>query len=295
MTDVLSTLILALAAAWRIAFLAVGTPIMGAVLLLAIARVTGADWWPFDPLAAKVGRLIPVAALLGLCALPNPAPAHLALWMSWWGIGLRALIATTALALASARLRSGADVTLAAIILAVTALLITPIASDWMLSQAPGHPVSAIGMMLFTQSLAGATAFALAAELGSVEFRRDMARLMIAAVLGLGYLAYMDYLIVWYGNLPSRVGFYAERSAPAQGFLVCAALAAGILAPIGLLWQSRARWSERMAGLGVLAALFLFDAWWIGGGVLALLLGLLLTCGPATIAARRHLARADHA
>ncbi|MFS0850875.1 hypothetical protein AB3M93_15610 [Novosphingobium panipatense] len=294
MSDALHLLPVVLAASWRIAFLTAGAPVIGAVLLLAIGRVTGADWRPLNPLAAMAPWLVPAGVLLGLCALAMPVPEHLSLWMSWWGVGLRALVTTGALAFASSRLQAGTRVTGAAIILTLYALLATPIASDWMLGQAPRHPVSAIGMMQVTQSLAGGTAVVLAGGIGPPGFRSDMARLMIAAVLGLGYLAFMDYLIVWYSDLPSRVGFYVVRSSPTMGLLVCAALAVGVAAPILLLWLSRERWSQRLAGLAVLAALFLFNVWWIGGGVPALLIGLLLTLAAATAATLRGRPSGEH-
>ena len=38
-----------------------------------------------------------------------------------------------------------------------------------------------------------------------------MSKLMVAAALGLGYLAYMDYLILWSATCPAKIGFYVTR------------------------------------------------------------------------------------
>jgi hypothetical protein len=286
---------IAAAAAWRIAFVTASAPVIGAVLLLAIARVTGARWDPLDRLAASAVWFLPAGALLGLSQLAVVAPGHLVVWMSWWAVSLRGLIVITALAFASWRLRQRASTTFAAVVLALYATVVTPWASDTMLGHAPGHPVSAIGMMQLTQSVAGATAVALAGRMGSVVFQRDMGKLMIAAALGLAYLAYMDYLIVWYGNLPSRVGFYADRSSWAMALLVWAGLVTGLTVPILLLWQVRADWGQRLAGLSVLAGLLLFNLWWIGGGWLAGLGGIALTGVVAALGWRLVCAGDSHA
>lgn len=267
-----------LAAAWRIAFLTAAAPVVGSVLLLAIARLTGARWQGIERPARLAPALIVAGALLGLAQVSVDAPDHLKPWMSWWAVGLRGATAGAGLAYAGARLREGASITFAAVTLAVYTVLVTPVASDWMLGQVPGHPVSAIGMMLTVEGIAGAAAVMLATGQAALPARRDMAQLMVAAALGLGYLTFMDYLIVWFGNLPSRVGFYLDRGTPAMAALVWAALLAGLAAPIGLLslvagggdGGGRGR---RAAGAAVLLGLLLFNGWWVAGGAIALLAG----------------------
>ena len=41
--------------------------------------------------------------------------------------------------------------------------------------------------------------------------RRDLAYLVTASGLGLAYLLYIDFAIVWFGNLPAHVAWYATR------------------------------------------------------------------------------------
>ena len=268
-----------LADALRIAFLTASAPVIGSVLLLVIARLTGARWDGIDAPARFAPALVAGGALLGLAQIGVDAPFHLKPWMSWWGVALRAVIAGAALAYAPARLRAGAGAgtTFAAVTLAFFAALVTPLASDWMLGQVPGHPVSAIGMMLTVEAIAAAAALMLATGRGALPTRRDMTGLMIAATLGLGYLTFVDYLIIWFGNLPSRVDFYVDRGAPAMVALVWAALLAGLVAPIALLSLVEGEPGRRAAGGAVLLALLLFNGWWVAGGIVALLLGVFLT------------------
>lgn len=252
-----------LAAGWRIAFLTAAAPVLGVVLLLAVARLTGARWEGYTA-PARLAPTLALAVGAGLTGFATAGPpAHLAVWMAPLAVTARGVAAGLALAWAAQRLRRGASATIAAIVLAVYAVVATPIAADWMLGQVPGHPVSAIGMMLTAEAIAAAAAFALVAELADERTRADLSRLAVAAALGVNYLAFMDYLIVWYGDLPARVGFYLDRDRPA---LVWAALALGLAAPIALFSLGH----RRAGGGAMLAGAFLFNAWWIGGGVVAM-------------------------
>ena len=271
----------ALAAGWRIAFLLVQAPVIGAALLLAIATVTGARWDPVARLIPLLPMALVGAAALGLTQLATPAPPHLALWMNPIGVAVRCVLAVGLLLWTMQRLQSRSSATGAAILLAGYAALVTPVAFDWLLGGEPGQPVSAAGMMLAVRQVAGATALLLVLGWGEVAFRRDMARLMVAAALGLGYLHFMDYLIVWFGNLPDRVGFYVDRSHGVAALLPPLALLLGWAVPIGLLAAGRA---HRWAGGSTLAALFVIDCWWVGGGIVAALLAAILIAGVALVA-----------
>ncbi len=249
-----------LAAAWRILFLTASAPVIGGVLLLAIARVTGARWEAAASRPVAMWLVVPGAALLGVAQLASPPPAHLAIWMNPLFVGIRAALAAGLLAFAGARIGAGRSVTFAAITLALYAVLVTPVASDWLLGQVPGHSVSAAGMMLCVEQISGACALILALRRGEPRFRNNMAGLMIAALLALGYFAFVDYLIIWFGNLPGRVPFYAARNGPIGAALVWLALATGLAIPIAALMVRR----QRAAGFSALIALLLFNIWWVG-------------------------------
>jgi hypothetical protein len=256
-----------LAGAWRVLFLTASAPLIGGVLLAAIGRVTGARWEA--AMAPPVGtRLVIVgAALLGVSQFTSVPPPHLAFWMNPMFVGVRAVLAAGLLAFAGARLAAGASVTFAAVMLALYAAFVTPVATDWLLGEVPGHAVSSAGMMLFVEQIAGACAIVLVLGRGDARFRGDMAKLMVAAALGLSYLIFMDYVILWFGNLPSRVGFYVDRSTLAGAGAVWVALAAGLVVPIAALTLRAGSGGERIAGATVLVALFVANGWWVGIGI----------------------------
>lgn len=274
-----------LGAAMRIGFVAASAPAVGAVLLLAIARLTGADWAPLRAWARLAWLAAPAALLLGVAQSAVPPPAHLATWMHPVFVAGRAVVAAGLLGWAGLRLADGAGETFAGVTLALYAAFVTPIASDWLLGGAPGHPASAIGMMLFVQQVGAACALVLLTG-GGERLRDDLAKLMVAAALGLGYLVYMDYLIVWFGNLPEHVGFYVVRSTDGQAVLVWLTLTIGLAAPVALLAPRRVAVRQRAAGACVLAGLILFDAWWIDGGAVGLIGGAALAALLVAIAWR---------
>lgn len=249
------------ALALRLAAVLVAVVPVGAVLMLAIALLTGAQWQAF----AALTRLLPVAAVLMVVALtgtPVMAAAPLGAWQHPVAAALRSLVFFAGLILATGRL-SDEGTTAAAITLALYTVVITPIATDWMLAL-PVHPVSAIGMMLAVQQIAGACAAALVLDLLDEARARDIAKLLVAAMLGLGYLGFVDYLVVWYGNLPERVPFYLAHSGGLTGGVACVALLAGIAGPIAALaWLPR-KVGRRVAGGSALVAIVLFDDWWLG-------------------------------
>ena len=277
----------ALVDGWRIAFLLVEAPVVGAVLLLAIGTVTGARWEPVARLIPLLSIVLVGAAVLGLAQSITPTPPHFSLWLHPLAVAMRGASAVGLLLWAVRRPLEGRSGTVAAVLLAGYAVLVTPIAFDWLLGGVPGQPVSAAGMMLAVRQVAGATALLLVLGWGDVAFRRDMAKLMVAAALGLGYLHFMDYLIVWFGNLPDRVGFYVDRSHGVAGRLPPLALLLGWAVPIGLLAAGRA---QRWAGGSTLAALFVTDCWWVGGGIVAALLAA-MSIAAVALAARMLLQR----
>lgn len=259
---------------WRVAFLTMGAPALGAVPMLAIGRLTDARWEPFGRLAGAAPVMIGAAVVLGVAQIAAPLPPHLAIWGHPLAVGARAVAAVALLALAGARLAAGGSTSFAGATIALYAALITPVAMDWLMGGDNVHTVSSAGMMLAVEQIGGACAALLALGWGGERLRQDVAKLLVAAALGLGYLAFMDYLIVWYGDLPARAGWYVARGTPATSVLAGAALVVGLggaIAAPALLPGERGR---RTAGLSGLAGLLLFNLWWIGGGMPALLMAL---------------------
>ena len=262
---VLAAALIAMAMGWEVArsgyavaFVWATAPIAGAVLLLAVGRVTGARWAGFGYFWAVWWLLIPAALLLGLARSGQYLPPHLLLWQSGWAVAIRGGLFAALLVLGGMAIARRPGTTAAAVLLALYVAVVTPVAYDWLLGGVPGHAASAAGMMLAVQQIGGGAALGIIAA-RDVQVRRDLARLGIAAALGLGYLTFMDYLIVWYGDLPSRVGFYALRGSTGPALLAGAALAVGVGGTILGAVIGRESWSAA----ALLAGSFLFDVWFI--------------------------------
>lgn len=252
-------------AGWRACFLVAEAVPAGAVALLLVARVTGADWRaPLAPLTRPLPFLLlaflPVVAGQAL----GPGTGEHRIWLSWPFFGARGLAALAFWWWLSRRLLGrGLSVLGAGLALAAHGIAVTLIGTDWLLGAVPGQPNSAIGMILGVMQIGAACAAALVLGTAEEQHRQDFAKLAFAAALGLSYLFFMDFLIVWYGDLPSRVAFYAVREDwPWAGIPALAVLVAlcGTLAPA----LARGGWIA--AGAGLLAALLLVSGWQVAGG-----------------------------
>ena len=283
----------AAAIGFRVAFLVASAPVLGAAVLLLIARLTAARWAALAPVAAAAPVVAAAAVGIGVIQLAAPPPAHLGLWQHPVCVAIRAVIVAGGLAWAQARLRRGAGATFAAIALALYAVVVTPVASDWLLGGSAGHAVSAAGMMLVAEQVGGACALVLVAGPGDARFRRDMLKLLIAAALGLSYLIYMDFLIVWYADLPAKVVWYVDRSAPLDVVAVAAALVAGLVVPMVAPGLVGGRRGEVAAGAGALVGLAVIDLWWVGLDLVALIAALAAGAALALVAAGWQGRRAD--
>lgn len=270
---------------WRATFLLLSAVPVGAVVLLLIARVVGADWaaalrpllWPMPWLGVL---LIPV--VVGQTLFHWPA-GHLHAWLSPPAFAIRAAAALLFWAWTARALARRPSVPAGPLLLA-HGLVVSIMGYDWLLGVMPGQPNSAAPMILAVMQIGGAAAFACAAGLGTPAQRRDLAYLVVASALGLAYLLYVDFAIVWFGNLPAHVGWYAQRGIMPAALLPGLALALGLLGPILLVGIGRDEAARRRAGLLALLALWLTTVWVAAGpagwwGLLAAFAGILAAGG----------------
>lgn len=297
--------------AYLTAWLAAAAPAMGGALLLLIHELTGGAWGErlapalralaaampplallFLPLLAAVGFLYP-----GAGGRPE-APEVMALYQNVPGFVARALaillawsvVAWSALALPHrARQRRKP---LAAALLILYGVAVNFAAFDWLMGLDRHWHSTAIGWSLATlQIAAGLAACALARPPGLDERSRgDLAKLLLATLLGLGYLWFMQFLVIWSGNLPHKVAWFAERAEAPWRWIVVAALLAGLIAPLGLLLRRRGRTGElwlAAAGGSALLGLLLLLAWQVlpafGAGLPGLAAALLMTAALALL------------
>ncbi|MGQ9369725.1 hypothetical protein [Azospirillum sp. ST 5-10] len=149
---------------------------------------------------------------------------------------------------------------------------------DWLMSRDPAFNSAEFGLYFIAHQLLAAYAFAmLAARLdhATPHQLRSLAGLLLAGALAWSYLAYMQYLVVWSGNLPEEAAWYLRRQGAGwdAAFWAVALLQAvlPILAlPLPAVQRSPA--ALKALAAGVLLARVIEAAW------------LVLPDGPATAA-----------
>ncbi len=267
---------------WLVGFLYVSGLSLGPLAILLIHRLTGGRWGAgFAPELAPAAGLTPLLlvfvlpVLLGL-GLIYPW-AHLPLEVEegvrrlylnpplFWLRTLLALGGWSAVALSLHRIEGPRGRLGAGLALAFHGLAVSLIGVDWVLSVQPGFTSSAFGMAFATQQLMAGFGWA------ALQSRRraadpdsgDVAGLLLATLVGLTYLEFMSYLVVWYGDRPPLDGWYVLRVRDGWQALVWVSLACG-LAALVLLAIRRAFGTHRAlagAGAACLLGLLSYQVW----------------------------------
>jgi len=153
-----------------------------------------------------------------------------------------------------------------ALALIVYAIAVSFSAIDWIMSLEPRWSSTAFGALAAIGNVTAALAIAAALKAvpDSDPAIADLAQLLIAAVLGVVYLGFMQFLVIWSGNLPDKSIYYVRRDAPGWNAVIFAALLVGGLLPLLTLISQKARHSVvavSLAGKGALAGLTLHWIW----------------------------------
>jgi len=284
----------AAAAGWLIGFALASAVPVGSLVLLMIHRLTGGRWGEaVRPTLAAAAAAIPWLFLLIL-----PLFIAIPLLYPWFGPAgglerdvlagylnapffiarsLIALAGWSLLAILLPRHDGRRGQLLAAVGLVFHCTIIGAIGFDWLLSVAPPFASSSFGASLAVTQLIAALAFALlAAPLRTDDpVAGDLGGLLLALVLGLTYIDFMAVLVIWYGDVPETVAWFAARLAPAWRALAIASFVLGSLAPVVLLFSPRIRNNVRrlrLVAAGTLAGLACYHAYLLAPrfGVIAL-------------------------
>lgn len=202
---------------------------IGSLALLMIHRLTGGAWGNALGPVLRIGALstplavlilLPIAFDLGVvypwAAHPDAAPPGVAHYFLAPALFYaRALIALVGWSILGIVFGMGAGgVLLAGLGLAFYGLMISVVSVDWFLSVAPDHPSTTFGAMIAIQQLL--TALCVGALLSPVKFSsktgNQIGEFLIATLLGVFYMELMTYIVIWYGDLPSKVKWYLSRS-----------------------------------------------------------------------------------
>jgi hypothetical protein len=269
---------------------------LGSMVNLMVHRLTGGAWGALllRPLEAAISAL-PTIAVLGLPLLagldrlyPWAAPgaahssellAHKAWYLNAPFFLLRAAVYFAIWLLLAYRLRrllgEGGDVgrlqRLSIAGLIAYAITVTFAGIDWIMSLTPQWHSTMFGLLTgVAQSLAGfACAVAAAglllrrgvfAELGAPRVLQDVGNLLLMFVLTWTYLAFTQYLIIWWEDLPHEIDWYLPRLHTSWYAIAWALIVAHFALPFVILLFRRAKRSAGwIAGLG----LIMLGAHWI--------------------------------
>ena len=187
----------AAALAPRLPWLLLGLP--------AIAAGAGVLYpWAYEPPSAWT-RGLAQPAFLQAWLSPTAFTVRLALYAAaWWWATRPASLARKGRAAAS---------------LLVHAVATSLAAVDLLMSLVPGWASTAFGLVVLgTQALAGAAVVAVLAPRGAagngapgVPLSRDLGNLLLMWCMTWGYLAFMQFLVIWAENLPREIAWYVPR------------------------------------------------------------------------------------
>lgn len=266
---------------WLVGFVFTSGLSLGPLALMLIHRLAGGRWGEafrseLEP-AARITPLLGLYVLPVLAALPLIYPwaadpgalrpgVHGYLNPTFFIVRTAAaLVGAGAIAVVLPRIEGPRGRLAAALGLAFYGAVICPLSVDWVLSVEPGWTSSDFPMVFATEQLA--TGFAWAA----LQARRraddpasgDLCGFLFAMIIGLTYLAFMAFLVVWYGDKPGLDAWYLARERWPWRTLPLASLALGLVAVV-LLAARRGFGTHKaaaLAGACVLAALISYQLW----------------------------------
>ena len=264
---------------------------LGALAILMIHGLTGGAWGQFvaGPLRAAAGTLPAVALLFvplgfGVEALfpwvREPMPEKSAylnipffeirtvIYFLIW-IGLAAALDTW-------RRRPSAEPATgqSAAGLILHGLTVSFFAIDWIMSLEPHWYSTAIGFVVAASQVTGGLAFAIlitgltrreAWDEDAIARFQDLGNLLLAGVMFWTYVAFMQYLIIWSGDLPHEIGWYLHRTH--NGWEQVGLLLVGLhfVIPFAALCSRRVKRTPKLL-MGVAAVVLLgrlLDVWWL--------------------------------
>jgi len=156
------------------------------------------------------------------------------------------------------------------VVLLLFALSVTFASFDWLMSLAPEWFSTIFGVYYFSGAAVGSLAVmilaavalqarGLLAESITTEHYHDLGKLLFAFVFFWGYIAFSQYMLIWYGNIPEETQWYLVRQEGAWRGLSVVLLFGHLLIPfLGLISREAKR---RKALLAFWAAWMLVFHW----------------------------------
>ena len=147
---------------------------------------------------------------------------------------------------------------------------ITFAAFDFLMSLTPRWYSTIYGLYYFSGGMVGALAAIILLAIGlqaagrlrsvvTVEHYHDLGKLLFAFVIFWGYMAFSQYMLIWYANLPEETEWYQPRNSGAWGVMSLVLLFGHLLIPfVGMMSRQIKR---RKALLGFWAVWLLVVHW----------------------------------
>jgi hypothetical protein len=248
---------------------------LGAMANLMLHNLTGGPWGvAVRPAFAAATRLVPLAALLGIPVLLGMRSLFPIADGGWFSPGFfvaRALVYLllwTALSFVVGR-RTSQGLNAAGLI--VYAFSMSLAAVDWIGSLVPQWYSTGLGLVVATGQMLGAMALAIAhaglraAPAASRGVFVDLGNLLLMYVMTWAYLAFMQFLIIWVGNLPREISWYVPRLQTGWVALGVILVVFHFFAPLAILLSRTAKRSPAVLGslAAALLALHAVDVYWL--------------------------------
>jgi hypothetical protein len=266
------------ARAWLYAFVLVSMIPIGSLAMLLVHGVSGGRWGEdLAPVLVPAARTIPLLLLAfapvivlrpliyDWNALPLPHDVR-SLYLDPVFFDARTVIGLliwSALAWTEAWRRPPS----AALGLVAHLLIVTFLPADWILTISPGSTSAGFGFGFAIEQLFAALAFAaILAPQAPGRPNRDLAGMMLTALLGTVYFFYMAFIITWYGNIPAKVHWYVVRAGGGWAIEMLASFLLGAAIPFFSILSPAVRREPsllRMVGVLALSGIAMHVAWMI--------------------------------
>jgi hypothetical protein len=255
-------------ASYLFAFCCVFTLVIGVVLLLVVAELTGASWFtPLRPFVLRVAGAVPALAVVAVPVLLSvhtlytwTTPASLptdsrvrvlraAAWLNEPFFIVRAIVYLATWIVASEALRRSKHrkVGRASAVCVAVGVTFTFASFDWIMSLEPGWFSTVYGVYVFAGGFL--SALALIGIIRAVVVRHGravdvshanpslvaLAKLLLTFSMFWAYIAFSQYIIVWSADLPSEVTWYVHRTTGAWAAFALVVAAGQFAVPVLLL------------------------------------------------------------
>lgn len=248
---------------------------LGGMANLMLHNLTGGPWGvAVRPAFAAATRLVPLAAVLAipvLLAMRSLFPIAEAGWFDAGFFVARSVAYLAVWAVLSFLVSRKAGQGLNAAGLIVYVFTMSLAAVDWIGSLVPQWYSTGLGLVVVVGQMLGAMALAIAyvglrtPEGSAGQVFIDLGNLLLMDVLTWAYLAFMQFLIVWVGNLPREISWYVPRLQTGWIALGIILVVFHFFAPLAILLSRTAK--RVPAVLGSLAAAVLvvhvIDVYWL--------------------------------